>query len=415
MKFELYINRRFGDMEIKKRIKFLALAFFAIFSFVHCQPEDSGDKTVYSDSAQAQVALGESPSSAAAASDNISNSRRNAVTRAVEKCTPAIVGINVTEVRKVVYKNPFSDPLFDFFFGGRPRVKQYQVRGLGSGFIVSPDGYALTNHHVAGAASKIVITMTNGRKYDAEIIGADKTSDVALLKINSDEGEKFPYLKLGDSDDIIPGEWAIAFGNPFGLFDINAKPTVTIGVVSNSGVNFIQEGRVYRGMIQTDAAISSGNSGGPLVNSLGEVIGMNTVIFSTAQSSQGAGSIGVGFSIPINRVKEILSVLKKRKRVDRNYDLGMEVRDIDEKIARYLGIDLKSGVVVSEVRRRSPAAEAGIEPGDVILQIDDLRVLRSEDFYVAALDGIAGEHLHFKILRGEKVLDKKAYLKPIRK
>jgi serine protease Do len=338
--------------------------------------------------------------------DEIYNSRRNAITNAIEKCSPAIVGINVTEVRQVVYRDPFfDDPFFRRFFGNRGRrVKEYEVRGLGSGFLISPDGYILTNHHVAGNASEVVVTMTNGEKYDAEIIGSDMVSDVALLKI---EGRNFPYLDLGDSRDIIIGEWAIAFGNPFGLFDVNAKPTVTVGVVSNNDVNFLHEdepyNRVYLSMIQTDAAISSGNSGGPLVNSLGEVIGMNTIIYSTARTREGAGSIGIGYSIPINRVKEIMELLKNHKKIDRDYYTGMEIREIDEQLAKYIGIENTEGVAIFSLQRRGPAIDAGFELGDIILEIDDMKILRAEDYYIAVGDAVTGQTLNFKVQRNGDV------------
>jgi serine protease Do len=340
-------------------------------------------------------------------SDDIATSRQNAITRAVKTCSPAIVGINVTEVREQVYRDPFdmfSDPFFEQFFGRRQQrtyKRQYEVRGLGSGFLISKDGYIVTNDHVAGNASKVVVTLTNGEKYDAEIIGTDPTTDVALLKI---KGDDFPYLKLANSDDVMVGEWAIAFGNPFGLFDINAKPTVTVGVVSNTDVDFTQPDqsveRVYRGMIQTDAAISSGNSGGPLVNANGDVIGVNTVIYSTAQSYRGAGSIGIGFSIPINRVKQVVDRLKKGA-IDRDFWTGMTVRPIDEQSAAYFRLKRATGVMVEQVYSNSPADDAGIEPGDVILSIDGHPVVRDEDVSVAILDGEVGTKLKVKLLRGD--------------
>jgi serine protease Do len=344
------------------------------------------------------------------AEETITESRRNAITRAVETCSEAIVGINVTAVYQVKYRHPiYDDPMFRYFFGdrGRRRVREYEVRGLGSGFLISPDGYILTNHHVAGNASEVVVTMTNGEKYDAEIIGSDFVTDVALLKI---EGEDLPYLKLSDSDNLLTGEWVIAFGNPFGLFDMNAKPTVTVGVISNKGLNFIHEEknkfRVYRGMIQTDAAISSGNSGGPLVNSRGEVIGMNTVIFSTSQSRQGAGSIGIGFAIPINRVKNVVDRLREHKSIDRNYYTGMEVSEITDRIADYLNVDKNSGVVVTSVYRNTPAERAGFEPGDIIYSIDRERIHKLEDYYVIINDGIVGQRLNFVVLRNDEKIRK---------
>lgn len=349
----------------------------------------------------------------------IASSRQNALTKAIELCSPAIVGITVTEVMEVSYGDPFSqfydDPLFRFFFGDieRPRYyRQYEVRGVGSGFLISPDGYILTNHHVAGNATKIVVTLVGGEKYDAEIVGSDKVSDVALLKI---EGKNFPYLKLGNSDDVIIGEWVIAFGNPFGLFQFNAKPTVTVGVVSNTGITFTQEGRVYKNMIQTDAAISSGNSGGPLVNALGEVIGVNTVIFSTARTSEGAGSIGIGFAIPINRVKKIVEQIKKDKKIDRNYYIGMEVREIDRKLARYLKLDRSEGVIVMSVEKNSPADKAGIEPGDIILEINNDKILKYDDYLISVLDACTDESLDFVIERDKKQLKKTVKLQPRRR
>ncbi|MCL5991543.1 MAG: trypsin-like peptidase domain-containing protein, partial [Bacteroidetes bacterium] len=309
-----------------RNIKQFTISLLILLSFQYCNSESresggSGNK-LYTDAKNSYSVYSNG------SSDDIANSRHNAITKAVEECSPAIVGINVTEVYQVEYREPynmfFDDPFFQQFFGNqrRSRTREYSVQGLGSGFIISQDGYILTNHHVAGNASKIIVTTTDGKKFDAEIIGADKTSDVALLKI---KGDNFPYLKLANSDDVIIGEWSIAFGNPFGLFDINTKPTITVGVVSNKNINFTQDDRVYRGMIQTDAAISSGNSGGPLVNSLGEVIGINTVIFSTAQSSRGAGSIGIGFAIPINRVKKVVDIIKDNKKINRNFNVGMEV------------------------------------------------------------------------------------------
>ncbi|NCS90267.1 MAG: trypsin-like serine protease, partial [Ignavibacteria bacterium] len=220
----------------------------------------------------------------------LNDSRQNIITETVKKVSPAVVGISVTEIRQ--YRDPFGsffdDPFFRQFFGDRG-TQNRKVQGLGSGYIISPDGYILTNDHVAGNASEITVTLTNGNHYPAKIIGTDPVSDICLLKI---EGGDFPFISLGNSDDIIIGEWVIALGNPFGLFNINDKPTVTVGVISAIGMNLEPiNNRYYLNMIQTDAAINGGNSGGPLVNSLGDVIGMNTLIF-TAGGAQ--GSIGLG-------------------------------------------------------------------------------------------------------------------------
>jgi serine protease Do len=351
------------------------------------------------------------------ANADITSSRQNAITETVKIASPAIVGINVTEVRQVGYDpfgGGFADPFFDQFFNNfrRQFSRKMEVRGLGSGFLISSDGYIVTNDHVAGNASKVVITTTNGEKFDAEIIGSDPVSDVALLKI---KGKNFPYLKFANSDEVLVGEWSIAFGNPFGLFDINARPTVTVGVVSNTGVSFSQENRIYRNMIQTDAAISSGNSGGPLLNARGEVIGVNTVIYSTAQNTRGAGSIGIGFAVPINRVKKVVEQLKDKGKIDRDFNAGLVVQLIDENVAKYFRLEKKEGVVVVEVKNNSAASKAGIEPGDIIVEADGIKIHREDDLIVAINDGIAGQTINLSILRSGDLITKKMYLEKSRR
>ena len=358
-----------------------------------------------------------------AAQQDITNSRRNAITRAVSQCSPSIVGINVVEVREYQVHDPFAgffnDPFFGQYFGQRtqPQTYRQEVAGLGSGFLVSQDGYILTNDHVAGHASKIVVTLTRGEKYNAKLIGTDRTSDVALLKIEDEsaKGITFPALRFANSEDIVIGEWVIALGNPFGLFDVNAKPTITVGVVSNSGVNMVQEGRVYRGMIQTDAAISSGNSGGPLVNSLGEVIAMNTIIYSTAQNGSGAGSIGIGFAIPANRVRKIMDLLKRDGSINRDFNAGLRVQQVDERIAKYLDLKKVQGVVISEIAYGSTAEKAGFEPGDMIVEIEGQKIRRENDVLTVINDGIAGQKLSLTIQRGEKTMTKQLTLEPRKK
>jgi serine protease Do len=383
--------------------RMLSILLLALFFF---SPYSKAKDKIYTDSmSRPQVSQDET--------NAIYESRHNSITKAVSKCKNAIVGINVTEVRKVEerYDDFFSDPFFQQFFGREfsapGYTREYTVRSLGSGFLISKDGYILTNHHVAGNATKIIVTMTDGKKYDAEIIGADEISDVALLKI---KGLDFPFLPLSNSDDVILGEWAIAFGNPFGLFDLNAKPTVTVGVVSNVGVNFMQENRVYKNMIQTDAAVSSGNSGGPLVNSIGEVMGINTVIFSTAQSRQGVGSIGIGWAIPINRVKNIVDRIIEHKAIKRNTYTGMEIAALDARIAKYLKSDVSEGVVITTVFNASPAKKAGIEPGDIILQINNTKVNKLDDFFLEINDGVVGDTFNFVVLREKDTLNKKLTL-----
>ncbi|MER3522650.1 MAG: 2-alkenal reductase [Ignavibacteria bacterium] len=327
----------------------------------------------------------------------VSASRRNAITQTVVACSPAVVGINVLEVRQYRYRSPWGDdPFFRHFFPDQ--VYTQQVRELGSGFIISPDGYVITNDHVAGNATEITITMTNGEKYRAELVGTDRTTDIALLKI---DGKNLPYLKLGNSDDVIIGEWVIAFGNPFGLFDRNNKPTVTVGVVSTTNISLqSQEGRSYRGMIQTDAAINSGNSGGPLVNSLGEVIGVNSVIFTPNQ-----GNIGLGFAIPINRVKAVVTELKRSGKVEREFYTGLEVQDVDARVARYFGLESVEGAIVSNVYRRSPAERAGFRPGDIILEANGEKVTDESALYSILEELRVGDVVRFKVLRDRRIIE----------
>ncbi len=333
--------------------------------------------------------------------EQISTSRQNAITKTVDKVSPAVVGINVTEVRE--YQDPLgsffgNDPFFRQFFGNR-NYKQ-EVKGLGSGFLISPDGYILTNDHVAGNAKEITITLTNGKKYPAELIGTDMVSDIALLKI---DGENFPYVQLGNSDDVMIGEWVIALGNPFGLFDNIDKPIVTVGVVSAAGMNLnVDNGRSYRGLIQTDAVINSGNSGGPLLNSVGEVIGINTLIY-TAGVSQ--AYIGYGFALPINRVKSIVAELRKNGKVERSFWTGMEVQVVDERIARYFGLKKAEGVIVSDIKPKSPAEKSGIKAGDIIVEINGQRIRTEDDILSIIQEARTGDILKMKIYREKKIID----------
>ncbi|MCL6495746.1 MAG: trypsin-like peptidase domain-containing protein [Ignavibacterium sp.] len=338
--------------------------------------------------------------------DEINNSRRNIITQTVEKVSPAVVGINVIEIRQ--YRDPFSyffdDPFFRQFFGDRGNYRQ-RVQGLGSGYIISPDGYVVTNDHVAGNASEITVTLTDGSHYNAEIVGTDPTSDICLLKI---DGSNLPYLELGNSDDVIIGEWVIALGNPFGLFELNDKPTVTVGVISATGMNLEPiNNRYYINMIQTDAAINGGNSGGPLVNSLGQVIGMNTLIF-TAGGVQ--GNIGLGFAIPINKVKRIVSELKEKGKIDRDFQIGMSIQSIDEGIARYYDLKSTKGVIVTRVVPNSPADDAGIKTGDIILEVEGYKINNENTIFGVFQEFRVGQTITLKILRDNSELTKRMKL-----
>jgi serine protease Do len=287
-----------------------------------------------------------------------------------------------------------NDPFFKQFFGNRGPQKRV-VKELGSGYIISPDGYILTNDHVAGNATKISVTMTNGETIEARLIGSDKNSDVALLKIDKNNLE---HVKLGNSNDVIIGEWVIALGNPFGLFEINDKPTVTVGVVSATDMRVNADGnRVYKDMIQTDASINAGNSGGPLVNAEGEVIGMNTIIFTGGGYS--TGSIGVGFAISINRVKKIMEEIKLNGKIERNFNVGFRIQGIDDRIAKYLKLDNTNGVVVTDVQKGSLSDIAGLRAEDVIIEANGEKIKNERDLLFVVNDLKTGETLSMKIIR----------------
>lgn len=335
---------------------------------------------------------------------NITDSRENAITRTVSDVSKAVVGISVTEVRE--YRDPFADdPFFRQFFGDRS-YKQ-EVQGLGSGFLISDDGYIITNDHVVGNATKVVVSMTNGEHLDAEIIGKDSYSDIAVLKINR---TGLPYIKLGNSDDVIIGEWVVALGNPFGLFEVNQKPTVTVGVVSAMGMKLNSgENRFYRNMIQTDAAINSGNSGGPLVNSIGEVIGMNTLIYTG--NSMAGGNIGLGFAIPMNKVKAIVDKIKKDGKIERNYDIGLRLQTVDKNIAQYFKLNNVQGAIVVNIEQGSAAAKEGILPEDIILSVNGEKIASDADFWGLVLDMNIGDKIKLKILRKGDEIEKEFELK----
>jgi len=337
------------------------------------------------------------------ANSAITNSRENILTNTVKNVSPAIVGINVVETR--YYRDPISrDPFFRQFFGDRIYKKDFP--GLGSGAIISSDGYILTNDHVAGNASKIIVTLTNGTQYNAELVGTDISSDVSVLKIDE---TNLSYLKFGNSDDILIGEWAVALGNPFGLFSINNQPTVTVGVVSSLGMNLgVIEDRYYLNMIQTDAAINGGNSGGPLVNSIGEMIGMNTIIL---QENQG-GSIGLGFAIPINTVKNIIEELKENGKVNRNFWTGLSIHSIDKGIAKYYKLDNTFGVIATNVEKQSPASKSGLEVSDVILEVNNIKINNEDTMVYLFHQARTNDVLNLKVMRDNKILNLKLKLEP---
>ena len=213
---------------------------------------------------------------------------------------------------------------------------------------------------------------------------------------------------MGNSDDVLIGEWVIALGNPFGLFEINDKPTVTVGVISATGMNLEPvNGRYYLNMIQTDAAINGGNSGGPLVNSLGEVIGMNTLIFTAGNSN---GNIGLGFALPINKVKKIIKELKEDGKIDRDFEIGLRIQTIDEGLANYYKLKTTKGVIVTKVYPGTPANEAGIEVGDIITKIDGYQISNEGTMQSVFFEFRVGQTIKIDLIRDNKNIVKEMKL-----
>jgi serine protease Do len=279
----------------------------------------------------------------------------------------------------------FWEP-FERFFGPMPR--QRPQRSLGSGFILNRDGLILTNNHVVEDADEIVVQLDNEHEYKAELVGRDPKTDIAVIKIEANE-EHLQPVTLGNSDKLRVGEWIFAIGNPFGL-----QHTVTAGIVSAKG-RFIGQGS-YDDFIQTDAAINPGNSGGPLLNLRGEVVGINTAIFSRS-----GGNIGIGFAIPINLAKELLPQLREKGKVVRGW-LGVYIQKVTPEIAESLGLDEVSGALVADVMDDTPAKEAGVEVGDVIVEFDGQPIQESNDLPAIVARTPVGKRTSLEIIRGNK-------------
>lgn len=336
------------------------------------------------------------------ANNQITSSRRTAITRAVERVSAAVCGINVTQIRQARRSLYYDDPFLRFFFP--ERIPRQEVKSLGSGFLISADGFILTNEHVVHNATEIVVVLSDGSTHNAEVVGSDFITDIALIKI---EGNNYNYIRFGNSDNVIIGEWVIALGNPFGLFEINSKPTVTVGVVSALDRDFGRQSneRVYQDMIQTDAAINQGNSGGPLVNSLGEVIGMNTFIYTG--SDYNTGSIGLGFALPSNQIIRVINDLKEHGEVNRRFRTGLEVEDISPIVARYFRLRSTNGVIVTDVEKNSSAARAGLQVRDIIFEVNGKKIRDESDIWLVIenSDLRGGDKLSFKVLRDQQILN----------
>lgn len=318
-----------------------------------------------------------------------------------KKLRPVVVNISSTQVSESrgqqgpqEFGSPFGeeDPFNDFwrrFFGGpTPRGPQRQ-RSLGSGFIIDGDGSILTNNHVVENAQKIVVKLADEQEYEAKVVGRDPKTDIAVIKIEAKT--KLTPANFGDSDGLEVGEWVMAIGNPFGL-----DSTVTSGIVSAKG-RHIGQGP-YDNFIQTDASINPGNSGGPLINLRGEVIGINTAIFSRT-----GGNIGIGFAIPVNLVKELLPQLRGKGKVTRGY-LGVLIQKVTPELAESLGMEKSQGALVANVSKDGPADKSGVKVGDVIVEFDGKEIKDSGDLPIIVARTPVDKKVRMKVLRDKKEL-----------
>ena len=316
-----------------------------------------------------------------------------------EKVRPGVVNIQVAKKIKNINfgfrhfsgapfgeKNPFGDFFGPFSEENPPRG--FEQRGVGSGFVMSREGYILTNNHVVEDADQIKVKLTNGKEYEGKIIGRDPKTDLALIKIKA--SSDLQPLNLGNSDDLKVGSWVVAVGSPFGL-----EQTVTAGIVSAKG-RVIGSGP-YDNFIQTDASINPGNSGGPLIDMKGEVVGINTAIIASGQ--------GIGFAIPINMAKEVAPQLQEKGHVTRGW-LGVSIQEVTPALAKSFDLKEKKGALVAQVVSGSPAEKAGIEQGDVIVEFDGKEVTDSKDLPRIVASTPIGKAVTIKLLRNGKALDR---------
>ena len=319
-----------------------------------------------------------------------------AFSRVAKGAKPAVVHISVESTVSssgADYEQFFNHPFFEQFFGPqyrqqKPAPRKRQQQGTGSGFIISKDGLILTNNHVVEKADKITVTLADNKKVEAKLIGTDPKSDIALIKI--DVKEDLPTIPLGDSEILEVGEWVIAIGNPFGL-----SQTVTVGVVSAKGRSSVGINE-YENFIQTDAAINPGNSGGPLLNIYGQVIGINSALYSRT-----GGYMGIGFAIPVNMAKYIVNQLQKHGKVTRGL-LGIMLQDLNEELAESLDLDEAKGILITEVMADSPADKAGLDQRDVIIKLNDIELKNSADLRNRIAQTVPGTKVDILVIRDGK-------------
>lgn len=331
--------------------------------------------------------IAEDGATVSARSLEIARELSEAFSYVAEKAAPAVVYIETEKVvsipRNLFPFDFFGDEFFKRFFS----IPRYRQRGAGSGFIISQDGYVVTNNHVIQGAQKITVKLVDGRSFKAKVVGTDPFSDIALLKIKANN---LPILILGNSDLIKVGEWVIAIGNPFGL-----SHTVTVGVISAKGRSGIGISDI-EDFIQTDAAINPGNSGGPLLNLKGEVIGMNTAIFTRS-----GGYMGIGFAIPSNIVKTVVEQLKTKGKIERGF-LGVYIQDLTPALAKELGLKIKEGALITEVMPGSPAEKAGLKEKDVIISYNGEPVRNASDLKNYVLLTKPGTEVDLRVIRNGK-------------
>ncbi len=335
---------------------------------------------------------------AAKTQDTLAFVPQNFVTDVVNQVGEAVVKINASRTVETKLPEAFNDPFFRRFFGSQiPNIPDKQVQqGTGSGFIVSSDGLILTNAHVIDGADKVTVTLKDGRTLEGTVMGEDRITDIAVVKI---ESESLPTLTFADSDTLQIGEWAIAIGNPLGLDN-----TVTTGIVSATGRNSSQIGVGDKRIdfIQTDAAINPGNSGGPLLNARGEVIGINTAIIKNAQ--------GLGFAIPINSARDIAEQLIANGKVDHSF-LGIRMASLTPEIKQQLknkqniNLQNETGVLIVEVVPNSPAAKAGLRGGDVIKAIAGQNITAADQIQKVVEKTSPGEKISIELLRDNRTVE----------
>jgi len=319
----------------------------------------------------------------------------------IEKASPAVVRISTTRVIKASEQqgnNPFAtDPFFRQFFGGPGgRQRDQRERGLGSGVIVSPSGYILTNNHVVDKATELKVALSDGRDFTAKVVGTDPQTDVAVVKIDA---SSLPTLSFANSDTARVGDLCFAIGNPFGQ-----DHTVTMGIVSAKGRNNLRENTVQlQDFIQTDASINPGNSGGALINAHGELIGMNTMILTGGGAGFGgeAGNVGIGFAVPSNMARQVLDQLVKNGKVSRGY-MGVSLQAISPDLAPQFGLKNDHGAIVGDVTPGKPGDKAGLKSGDVIVKIDGEEVKDSNDLTMKVTSHAPGSTVALDVIRDGK-------------